>query len=204
MSFFRAQDLRALAENDLTPLQKSVQATKEINEIFGTILKEAYRSVSLDQDFDIFMSHRAIDAKALDGLRKKIANLGYSIYIDWEIDIELDRSNVTKQNARALKTRMDHSRCLFYATTANSSNSKWMPWELGYFDGKKNGRVAILPVLEPLQPEAFRGIEYLGLYNYVDIEEATNDGLQLWINESSSRYVAFDDWLEGNEPRERS
>ncbi len=42
-----------------------------------------------------------------------------------------------------------------------------MPWELGYFDGKKgDAAVAILPVVER-QTDGFPGQEYLGLYAVV-------------------------------------
>ena len=34
-----------------------------------------------------------------------------------------------------LRQRMDHCRFLLFATSKASPDSKWMPWELGYFDG---------------------------------------------------------------------
>jgi hypothetical protein len=38
-----------------------------------------------------------------------------------------------------------------------------MPWELGYFDGRKPGRVAIMP-LPSSATTGFKGQEYLELY----------------------------------------
>jgi hypothetical protein len=38
-----------------------------------------------------------------------------------------------------------------------------MPWELGYFDGSRPMRVAVLPLVE-IAGQVFRGQEYLGLY----------------------------------------
>ncbi len=38
-----------------------------------------------------------------------------------------------------------------------------MPWELGYFDGLKRGRVGIFPIVANAG-DAFQGQEYLGLY----------------------------------------
>lgn len=42
-----------------------------------------------------------------------------------------------------------------------------MPWELGYFDGRRPAHVGILPIVAN-QGETFRGIEYLGLYPLVE------------------------------------
>lgn len=39
--------------------------------------------------------------------------------------------------------------------------------ELGYFDGRRNGRVGILPILDS-PGDAFRGLEYLGLYQILE------------------------------------
>jgi hypothetical protein len=42
-----------------------------------------------------------------------------------------------------------------------------MPWELGYFDGLRQGRVAILPLVSSSEA-SFSGQEYLGLYPVVE------------------------------------
>jgi hypothetical protein len=62
---------------------------------------------------------------------------------------------------------MRNSQSLIFATSSASSQSKWMPWELGYFDGFKPGYVAILPLV-PSTYSDFKGQEYLGLYPYVE------------------------------------
>ncbi|MNN67530.1 hypothetical protein D3C81_1831680 [compost metagenome] len=62
---------------------------------------------------------------------------------------------------------MKQSKTLLYIATENATNSKWMPWELGYFDGHKPDRVAILPVMDN-ENQKFEGQEYLGLYPTVD------------------------------------
>jgi hypothetical protein len=72
-----------------------------------------------------------------------------------------------------------------------------MPWELGYFDGIKTKMVGILPIKKDENDfkDDFKGEEYLGLYYYVD-----NGGTVLWIHENISKYVRFNDWLEGKQP----
>ena len=94
---------------------------------------------------------------------------------------------------------------MFYATSENTTNSKWMPWELGYFDGLKDKRVAILPIKKNNNfAEDFKGQEYLGLYYYVDIDTLKNTGKKaLFINESSSKYTKYESWLNGENPLDR-
>lgn len=62
---------------------------------------------------------------------------------------------------------MRQSKSLIFYTSENSPDSKWMPWELGFFDGNKPGHVAILPLVKT-QGASFSGQEYLGLYPPVE------------------------------------
>jgi hypothetical protein len=80
---------------------------------------------------------------------------------------------------------MNQSKSLFYLYTKNSQKSRWMPWELGYFDGFADN-VAILPTQEAPN---YRGEEYLGLYPYVDVT-----GTTVWIHRNSSDFKLFEDW----------
>jgi hypothetical protein len=164
------------------------------------ILKEA-AAVPATTNFDIFLSHRYLDAEAIFELKLDLEDLNYSVYVDWLID-DLDRSNVTRETAGRLRTRMEHCRCLFFAFSSSSGGSNWMPWELGFCDGA-HGKVAILPVLEKhVGSDSFSGQEYLTLYPYVSKGPATKEpSPTLWINESEEVYVQFDSWLEGNSPR---
>ena len=130
-----------------------------------------------------------------------IEEVGFTTYVDWIVDKQLDRSKVTKETARVLRLRMHRCNSLFFVTSDSSSDSKWMPWELGYFDGFKQ-RVAILPILQqPVSTNSYNGQEYLGLYPYVtkDTVQGTNN-TTLWVHESSTRYVSFKSWLGGKIP----
>ena len=80
---------------------------------------------------------------------------------------------------------MNRCKYLLFASSAASPNSKWMPWELGYFDGKRPDHIGILPLVD--SPGAgFSGQEYLGLYP--SIERIGFQGL----GERFGRYVAMD------------
>jgi hypothetical protein len=157
------------------------------------------------KEFDIFLSHSYDDRKIIPALKRQLELLGYSVYVDWINDKLMSRQNVTPKTAKILQKRMNQSKSLFYATSENTPNSKWMPWELGYFDGLKDKRVAILPLKKNNNfSENFKGQEYLGLYYYVDISQLSNSTKKaLFINESSNKYANYDRWLNGEEPYNR-
>lgn len=134
--------------------------------------------------FDIFLSHSFADAKVVFGIKTLLEEDGLSVYVDWVDDAELDRRAVTPATAARLRARMDQCGYMLYATSETSSSSKWMPWELGYFDGRR-GRVGILPIVST-QGSGFVGVEYLGLYPRVELA-AVRGGLRRFSVPSSDR-----------------
>ena len=178
---------------------KQVAAT---NFSAGQILAEKMgEQASLDK-FDIFLSHAFDDKELILGVALVLEDLGYVVYLDWRDDAGLDRKNVNPLTAEKLRIRMKQSRCLFYATTDNASNSRWMPWELGYKDGQSN-RSAILPIQSTVQ-RSFKGQEYLGIYPYVVQEKNTLHQDKLWVRRSATCFILFDLWLLGGEPCEQA
>lgn len=174
-----------------------------LNELYDSFVGLEKYGVTLDslerpnREFDIFLSHSYSDKKIIPALKAKLEEMGYSVYVDWITDRLLSREDVNKKTAEILQQRMKQSKCLIYATSDNSQKSRWIPWELGYFDGIKEKMVGILPIKkdENSFKDDFKGEEYLGLYYYVD-----NGNTLLWIHESISKYVKFNDWLEGSRP----
>lgn len=143
-------------------------------------------------DFDIFLSHRMLDAKEVYVLAEIIRNFGYSVYIDWEIDPDLNRNEISAKTALKLKKRMNQSRSLIFVTTKNYSDSKWMPWELGFMDGRTS-KVSILPVVDDLKEgeEEFIGQEYLGIYPKIEIIGG------LFLELDPKTYTNYWYWLNG-------
>ena len=78
--------------------------------------------------YDIFLSHRAEDAQVILGLLDSLNDYGYTVYVDWKDDPQLDRTNVNKNTANILRERMNQSKSLLFATTENAGSSRWMPW----------------------------------------------------------------------------
>lgn len=109
-----------------------------------------------------------MDADLILGLKEYLeSEFNLSVYVDWIEDLQLDRSSVNRETADLLRTRMRACKSLIYAISNNSNKSRWMPWELGYFDGHKNGKVAIMPITKNANDQ-FKGEEYLQLYKYIE------------------------------------
>ena len=180
--------------------------------------------INTSKEYDIFLSHSYADREIIPQLKQVLEDMGYRVYVDWIDDKLLSRENITKETAKVLQIRMNQSKSLFFATSENSPSSKWMPWELGYFDALKNKRVAIFPIQKDNNGfnSNFRGQEYLGLYYYISIDKLSREfqhkammmeknALQkliakfdtidkLFINENSSKFVVFEEWLDGENP----
>lgn len=118
-------------------------------------------------DFDVFLSHSFRDAVLILGLKRVLEADGLRTYVDWIEDPQLDRTKVNATTAAHLRDRMRRCRSLVYATSQNASASRWMPWELGFFDGVHGpDRVAICPIATGTG--SYTGEEYLGLYKTLE------------------------------------
>lgn len=157
MAFYTVDQVRAAAQ------EVRRRASKSDLEL----LREA-RNTPRDR-FNIFLSHSSRDKDLAIGTKKLIEDRGYSVYIDWIEDGELDRAAVDRDRAESLRVRMRQCANLFYAHTPNAALSRWCPWELGYFDGLSQPakRVFILPILR--SGEEYKGQEYLSLYETADL-----------------------------------
>jgi hypothetical protein len=147
----------------------------------------------------MFLSHNFRDAEIVLGMKELFTEMGYKVYVDWIEDPQLNRRNVNKTTATKLKERMQKSESLFFITTENSTDSKWMPWECGYFDGIKR-KVAIVPVVRNSSDEKYRGQEYLGLYPYCEKSLSRVGNELLYIYESENIYLPYDEWVKQEEP----
>lgn len=133
-------------------------------------------SAPMTTNFDIFLSHSYEDAEVIAGVKILIEKEGLSVYVDWIEDAQADRSKVTPKTAEMLRQRMNHCRFLLFATSKASPTSKWMPWELGYFDGMRQEGVGILPIVQSAGG-GFQGQEYLGLYPPFELIDFKGIGL---------------------------
>lgn len=149
--------------------------------------------------YDIFLSHSSKDMDLIAGLKLILEDLGYSVYVDWN-DNQLNPNNVTPETAEVLRERMLQCKSLLYAFSENAANSKWMPWELGYFDALKNSRVAVLPITQTAK-YSYKGSEFVGVYYFIQIDPTTDGKSALWVHDGG-KYINYKYWLEGKNPIE--
>lgn len=205
MALFTEERLRARVENQLRK-GYSGSMYDSFESKAKTILNESLNQQrtfsATTKTYDIFLSHSSSDAGLVAGLKLELEDLGYSVYVDWIEDPKLSRANVTKETALVLQARMKQCKALLYAFSENATNSKWMPWELGYFDGIK-GLVAVLPISRTSK-SSFQGSEYLGIYYYIQIDTVSGTNkTALWVYETATKYIIFDSWITGTQPIQR-
>ena len=153
------------------------------------LLEKQFRDFSVLKSYDIFLSHSIQDSEIIFGLKTFLENLDLSVYVDWIDDPGLDRNKVSKKTAEKLRIRMKSCKGLFYATSNSAKASRWMPWELGYFDGYK-GKVAIVPLQE--EHEGYKGTEDVDLYQRA--EKGSQDDNVIWIWEENKPTI-LENWL---------
>jgi hypothetical protein len=162
-----------------------------------SLLKSAAKAAP-DQRFDIFLSHSFHDAIQIQGIKALLEEQNWTVYVDWIDDPELDRTKVTKATARRLRDRMNASSSMIFASSASSPTSKWMPWELGYFDGLRGLRIAILPLVENNDSE-YKGQEYLGLYPTIEKLPTKVGGERSFVTKGagSNQYKTMQSFTKG-------
>jgi hypothetical protein len=193
MSYLTESVVRNAARVDARVVRKAGDA--------AAVLRESVQASAATDEFDVFLCHSIRDAELVQGTKAILESLGLRVYVDWIVDPQMDRSAVTAETARILRGRMQHSRSLLYLFTSNSKRSRWMPWELGYFDGF-NGTVGILPVLSEAGAVEFTAEEYLALYPKVEVVDKNifvNRTLGLPVRaEDKENWRTFETWVSGS------
>ena len=167
------------------------------------VLLEASVAQESRDSFDIFLSHAIRDKTTVVGAKRLIEKSGRSVYVDWLVDPALDRTQVSGHTAHVLRTRMGQCTSLLYMYSRHSQSSRWMPWELGYFDGR-NGNVAVLPILPDQGALDFEREEYLQLYPKADFAGLGTAGSSIRINkaervERSTDFLGLEAWATGGD-----
>lgn len=163
------------------------------------MFKSTYDSHASSEYFDVFLSHSSNEpVDIVFGIKGLLEDAGLKVYLDKVDDPHLSPNSVTPETAEILRARMRQSNSLLYIYSRYSTQSRWMPWELGFFDGLK-GTVGILPVKQ-FSNSTFKGEEYLGLYPYADLANIANSTTKkLWINKSENEYAGLASWVKGTE-----
>ena len=135
--------------------------------------------------YDLFLSHSSSDSDLLLSLKSVLNHSNINVYIDWVSDRNALKRELTNANtANAIIERLKSSKALLYVHTQASQDSRWTPWELGFFHAFK-GKICIY------NPENIEKMPYLDIYPTVVLDERklfveTENGrtlLQKWIEE---------------------
>lgn len=160
--------------------------TESLFRYYRENLNESQRTFSsrartdLNTVFDVFISYNINDKDIVKGVYNKLTEMNFKVYVDFIVDSNLDRSNVTLETANIIRTRLENSKSLIYAQSPNAAMSRWMPWELGVVDGHTK-RCAILPILKSGY-DTYTKQEYLKLYPVIKAD--VNNQMQVWRDEN--------------------
>lgn len=139
--------------------------TQNYRMICETVKKK--KTAKWDKHYDIFLCHSTSDYEEIRALKAYYENRGKCAYVAEIDDPQITLDGVNKATAEVLQKRMQNSDNLYYVLSKNSKKSKWMPWEIGFFDGKKGSyNIKIVPIIDKNDYEvlSFPGQEYLELY----------------------------------------
>lgn len=127
-----------------------------------------YESTKIKSYYDFFLSHSSVDMDIINGLYRKLTEKGFSVFVD-RVDA---KGTAIETMAEKLKSAMDKSNYILYVHTHNSRNSKWTPWEIGYFDSKKGSdNIFVMPLLDDdKQIAPYAGQEYLQAYTEISAD----------------------------------
>ena len=144
------------------------------------IAKSLNEALSRNQQ-TAFLCHSHKDKNLVEGLQNLLNESGWNLYIDW-LDEDLPESP-DKNTALKIKNRIGQLNWFLFLATANSTGSRWCPWEIGYADAvKKHENILIIPTED--DSGRWHGNEYLQLYR--KITAASNQ------TTNKSGYAVFD------------
>jgi hypothetical protein len=147
---------------------------------------------------DVFLAHSSSDKE--DALPKAIGLLmkhGAKVYID-KADKELPQKTSAETGVK-LKERIAQCPKFIVLVTANSKNSRWIPWELGIADEKKKmANVAILPDVGNQPNVDWPEQEYLGLYPRIVFATFNGQASPVWmvLDHHNNKGTELGEWLK--------
>lgn len=131
------------------------------------MLQNHGKAVSEFQRWDILLCHSLKDVELLVGVKTLLEDQGFSVGLNWTIDEPIVRGDVSPEMAARIRRRMRMAEAMLYITDDHYPHAKWAAWELGYFEGVQDGRVAILPLIQA-GGARFEAREYFALYPVVE------------------------------------
>ncbi len=119
--------------------------------------------------YDFFISHSSIDkSDIVDNLVATLINMGYSVWYD------KDKISAGDDIRSEIKKGLETSYCIVLVLTDNFEKSKWVFYETGVFDAKKNS--CIIPLLYNISESTKNTIlSIIGNRKYLDMNTITKE-----------------------------
>lgn len=193
LRYFAFQTLQKLGEKEVR-FRKNRKGKKKVGDKIAPtpietpddLIHSIYNS-QLEQmkKYDLFLSHSSFDNELLLSLKSILNHSNINVYVDWVSDRNALKRELTNANtAKTIIERLKSSKALLYIHTEASQNSKWTPWELGFFHALK-GKICIY------NPDNLEKAPYLDIYPTVVLEDRKlfvntgdeRDLLKKWIDE---------------------
>ena len=143
-----------------------------------------------------FLSHSSKDEDLVVGATRVLEGHGGKVYID-EVDPNMP-PYTTAHTAEVLKGRIKQSKRFVLLASANSKDSRWVPWELGIADGYRGiDSIALFPATEGSNEKGWASWEYLGLYRRIVWGDMEGVDKSLWmvLDEKKNTAIALSEWL---------
>ena len=146
---------------------------------------------------DVFLSHSSADKSDLPMVIGFLEAHGAKVYVD-KADKELPQKTSAETGVK-LKGRIGECPKFIAFVTANSKNSRWIPWELGIADEmKKLPNVALLPDVGNQANAVWPEQEYLGLYPRIVLNTFTGQTKPVWmvLDHHKNTGIELSQWLK--------
>ena len=116
-------------------IEKADLEQKKPDDLYRLLKSNA---IQINQEYDYFISHSSKDKDQVRECIKNLNNKGKTCYCDWSMDDDfLKRIYTNEYTKEVLKVRMEQSKHLIFLRTDNSIESKWVEFELEYFENQK-------------------------------------------------------------------
>lgn len=141
------------------------------------VLQKNLNRKSLSYKRTVFLSHSHDDNDIVLSVIKFFLTIGICVYVDW-LDPSMPRIT-SSGTATKIKEKIVQCERFVVLLSENSKESKWVPWELGFADAKKdNDKIAIFPVKRSsyTSDSDFDGLEYMQLYRKIELGQLATTG----------------------------
>lgn len=134
--------------------------------------------------YDLFLSHSSFDNELLLSLKSILNHSNINVYVDWVSDRNALKRQLNNANtAKTIIERLKSSKALLYIHTKASQNSKWTPWELGFFHALER-KICIY------NPNNIEKVPYLDIYPTAVLEKG-----KLFVETKDER-VLIKQWID--------